>query len=58
MLFQGRIYIARGPKYSGDFCNIFLPNIGEDQEEVLQSERWATALCHMANLALVIALRS
>ena len=32
MLFPGRIYIARGPWYSADFCNIFLPNISEDQK--------------------------
>ena len=33
MLLQGRIYIALGPWHFGDFCNIFLPNIGEDQKE-------------------------
>ena len=32
MLFPGRIYIARGPWHLGDFCNIFLPNISEDQK--------------------------
>ena len=58
MLFQGRIYIARGPWYFGDFCNIFLPNIDEDQKKVLKSESGAMALCHMVNQALVIALRS
>ena len=58
MLFQGRIYIARGPWYFGDFCNIFLPNLGEDQEKVLRSEHGAMAMCHMVNLAVVIALRS
>ena len=31
MLFPGRIYISRGPWHSADFCNIFLPNISEDQ---------------------------
>ena len=31
MLFLGWIYIARGPWHLGDFCNIFLPNISEDQ---------------------------
>ena len=31
MLFPGRIYIARGPWHLGDFCNIFLANISEDQ---------------------------
>ena len=32
MLFPGRIYIARGHRHLGDFCNIFLPNISEDQK--------------------------
>ena len=58
MLFLGRIYIARDPWYFGDFCNIFLPNIGEDQEKVLSSERGAMALCDMVNPALVISVRS
>ena len=50
--------VARGLWYFGDFCNFFLPNISEDQEKVLQSERGAMALYHMVNPALVIALRS
>ena len=32
MLFPGRIYIAWGPWHLRDFCNIFLPNINEDQK--------------------------
>ena len=32
MLFPNRIYIARGPWHLEDFCNIFLPNISEDQK--------------------------
>ena len=32
MLFLGRIYIAGGHWHLGDFCNIFLPNISEDQK--------------------------
>ena len=33
MLLPGRIYIALGPWYFGDFRNnIFLPNMGEDQK--------------------------
>ena len=32
MLFPSRIYIARKPWHFGDFCNIFLPNISEDQK--------------------------
>ena len=31
MLLPGRIYFGLGP--SGDFRNIFLPNIGEDQKK-------------------------
>ena len=58
MLFLGRIYIARGPWHLGNFCNIFLPNVNEDQKKSYLSERWALALFHMANTALVIALRS
>ena len=41
MLFPGRIFIARGPWHFGDYRNIFLPNIGEDQKKVLPSERGA-----------------
>ena len=33
VLLLGRIYIALGPWHFGDFCNIFLPNIGEDQKK-------------------------
>ena len=33
MLFPGRIYIARGPWHSADFCNIFLPNISKDKKK-------------------------
>ena len=32
MLFPGRIYIVLGPWLLGGFCNIFLPNINEDQK--------------------------
>ena len=56
MLFPVRIYLVRGPWHFGD-CNIFLPNI-KRPKKVLRSERGApAALCHMVNLALVIALR-
>ena len=54
MLFPGRIYIARGPWHLEDFCNIFQPNISEDQKS---PTIWALALSHMANTALVVALR-
>ena len=33
MLLPGRIYIALGPWHFEDFRNIFLPNIGEDQNK-------------------------
>ena len=33
MLLPGRIYIALGFWHLGDFRNIFLPNIGEDQKK-------------------------
>ena len=35
MLLQGRICIALGPWHFGDFCNIFLRNIGVDQKKSL-----------------------
>ena len=38
----GAIFALRGvPRYFWDFCNIFLPNIDEDQINVLPSERGA-----------------
>ena len=39
MLFLGRIYIALGPWYFGDYRNIFQPYIVEDQKKVLPSKR-------------------
>ena len=33
-LLPGRIYIALGPWHFGDFRNIFLPNLGEDQKSL------------------------
>ena len=33
MSLPGRIYIALGPWLFGDFRNIFLPNISEDQKK-------------------------
>ena len=33
MLLPGRIYIALGPWYFGDFRNIFLPNVCEDHKK-------------------------
>ena len=57
MLLPGRIYIALGPWHFGDFRKIFLPNVGEEKEKVLPSEREALALCHRINPALDVALR-
>ena len=49
-----RIYIARGSRHFGDYCNIFLPNIGENQKNSFHlSAGPLLALCHMVNLALV-----
>ena len=45
----------------GDFCNIFLPNLGEDQKKSLTiSARGVWLILHliMENLALINALRS
>ena len=33
MLLPGWIYIALGPWHFKDVCDIFLPNIGEDQKK-------------------------
>ena len=33
MLLPGRTHIALGLWHLGDFCNIFLPNIDEDQKK-------------------------
>ena len=50
--------LREAPGTMGNFCNIFLPIIGQDQEKVLRSERGAMTLCHMVNPVLVIVLRS
>ena len=39
MLLPGGIYIALGPWHFGDFRNIFLRNIGEDQKDLTISAR-------------------
>ena len=58
MLFLGRIYIARGPWYFGDYLNFFLPNVGKDPKKVFQLSVGPLAMRHMVNPALVVALRS
>ena len=57
MLFPGRIYIARGPWHLKDFLQHLPAKYNRRPKNVLLSERKALALCHMANTALVIALR-
>ena len=47
-----------GPWYFGDYCNIFLPNIGEDQKKSYHLSAGPLALRHMVNLDLVIAFGS
>ena len=60
MLLPGRIYIALGPWHFGDFRNIFLPNIVEDQNNLTISDRGPKlALRHiMVNPSLINAFRS
>ena len=58
MLFPGRIYIAGGPWYLGDYRNIFLPNIVENQKKSYHLSVEPLGLCHRVNQALAIALRS
>ena len=60
MLLPGWIYIALGPWHFGDFCNIFLANIGEDQKNLTISARGPLLVLRhiMVNLALFNALRS
>ena len=36
---RGQIYIARCPWHFGDYRNIFLPNIGEDQKKSSSKRR-------------------
>ena len=60
MLLPGRIYIALGPWHFGDFLNIFLPNIGEDQVKSYDFSLGPyLVLRHvMVNPVLINALRS
>ena len=58
MLLPGLDLYCGGPWYLGDFRNIFLTNIGEDQKMSHHLSAGPLAQCHiMINLALVIALR-
>ena len=43
MLLPGRIYTALGPWHLGDFRNIFLPKIGEDQKKSYDFSSWLLA---------------
>ena len=60
MLLPGRIYIALGSWHFGDFRNIFLPNIVEDQKKSYDFRSGPQlALRHiMVNPSLINALRS
>ena len=57
MLLPGPDLHGVGPLTLWDFCNIFLPNTGEDQKMPYLSAG-PLALCLMLNPPLVIALRS
>ena len=60
MLLPGRIYIALGPWHFGDFRNVFLPNINEDQKNLtISALGLKLVLRHiMVNPAMINALRS
>ena len=60
MLLQGQICIALGPWHFGDFRNVFLPNIVEDQKKSYDFRSGPLAgLCHIVvNPAQINALRS
>ena len=60
MLLPGRIYIALGPWHFKDFCNIFLPNIGEDQKKSYDLSAGPQLILHhiIVNVALINALLS
>ena len=62
MLLPGRIYIALGPWHLGDFCNIFLPNVGEDHKKSQDFSAGPLAgtapYCGNSGLYLVNVLRS
>ena len=60
MLLPGWIYIALGPWHFGDFRNIFLPNVGEDQKSLkILAQGPELVLRHIVvNPALVNALHS
>ena len=61
MLLPSRIYIVLDPWHFGDFCNIFLPNIGEDQKKsyTISARGPELVLRHiMVNPTLINALHS
>ena len=53
--FPCRINIVRGPWHSADFCNIFLPNISEDQKKsyYLSAGPCHCATCHIRRWLLL-----
>ena len=58
MLLPGGIYIALGPWHFGDFRNIFLPNIGEDQKKYYDFSSGPLARTYYGKTALINELRS
>ena len=60
MLLPGRIYITMSPWHFGDFPNIFLPDIGEDQKKSydLSAGPQAGTASYCGKSALINALRS
>ena len=60
MLFLGRIYIARGPWHFGDFCNIFLLNVSEDQKKsyYLSAGPWHCAVWHKGASYCIMFIKS
>ena len=61
MLLTGRIYIARGPRHFGEFCKVFLPNLGEDQKKSLTIRKggpWHSAICKSAPGYYIMSIKS
>ena len=56
MLLPGPDLHCAGPPVLSEFCNIFLPNTGEDQKTSCHLSAVPLALCHMVNPSLVIRL--
>ena len=57
MLLSGLDLQSAIPWHFGDFCVIFLPNIGKGQKKSYHLSTGPLALCHMVNPALVTLLK-